>query len=102
MAVDVRRPLKKYLPHLLQAQTDSLNEADTVQRLTRVFEDVFGYDPMSDITRESAIKDRYCDVALKIDGVIRMLVEVKSGGTVLRHKHIERRRTTRPTATSSG
>jgi hypothetical protein len=89
MAIDVRRPLKKYLPHLIQAQTDTLNEADTVQRLIRVFEDVFGYDSMSDITRESAIKDRYCDVALKIDGVIRMLVEVKSGGTVLRHKHIE-------------
>jgi predicted type IV restriction endonuclease len=89
MAIDVRRPLKKILPHLLQAQADTLNEADTVQRLIKVFEDVFGYDPMSEITRESAVKDRYCDVALKLDGVIRMLVEAKSGGTVLRHKHIE-------------
>lgn len=88
-AVDIRKPLKKYLPHLLQAQAESLNEADTVQRLTKVLEDVFGYDPMSEISRESAIKDRFCDLALKVDGATRLLIEVKSGGTVLRHKHIE-------------
>lgn len=89
MAADIRKPLKKYLPHLVQAQQESLNEADTVQRLTKVFEEVFGYDPMSEISREAAIKDRFCDLALKIDGSIRLLIEVKSGGTVLRHKHIE-------------
>lgn len=89
MPPDIRKPLKKYLPHLIQAQVDALNEADTVQRLSRVLEDVFGYDPMGEITRESAIKDKFCDLALKIDGAIRLLVEVKSGGTVLRNKHIE-------------
>jgi predicted type IV restriction endonuclease len=89
MAIDIRKPLKKYLPHLAQAQTDNLNEADTVQRMIKVFEDVLGYDAMTEISRESAIKDRYADVALKIEGAIRLLVEVKSAGTVLRHKHIE-------------
>jgi predicted type IV restriction endonuclease len=89
MSADIRKPLKKYLPHLLKAQEEGLNEADTVQRLIKVFEEVLGYDPMSDITREAAVKDRFVDVALKIDGAIKLLVEVKSGGTVLRHKHIE-------------
>ena len=89
MAIDIRKPLKKYLPHLMKAQEENLNEADTVQRLIKVFEDVFEYDPMGDISREAAIKDRFVDVALKIDGTIRLLVEAKSAGTVLREKHTE-------------
>lgn len=27
MPVDIRRPLKKFLPHLLQAKAENLNEA---------------------------------------------------------------------------
>jgi predicted type IV restriction endonuclease len=86
---DIRKPLKKYLPHLLQAQADNLNEADTVQRLVKVFEDVLGYDAMTEISREASVKEKYVDVALKIDGVVKLLVEAKAAGTVLRHKHIE-------------
>lgn len=86
---DVKRTLKKFLPHLIQAKTDSLNEADTVQRIIKVFESVLGYSLLSEITRESNIKDKYVDLAIKIDGRIRLLVEVKSAGTVLRDRHIE-------------
>ncbi len=89
MAVDIRKPLKKYIPHLLKAQTDNLNEADTVRRLLKVFEDVFGYDPMSEISSEASIKDKFVDVALKVEGTIRLLVEVKSAGSTLRDRHIE-------------
>ena len=52
MPVDIRKQLKKLLPYLLQAQADKLNEADTVQRLIKFFEDVLGYDGMTDISRE--------------------------------------------------
>lgn len=89
MPVDVQKPLKKYLPHLLKAQEDNLNEADTVQRLSKVFEEVFGYDAMSEISREAAIKDKFVDIALKIDGTLRLLVEAKAAGVVLRDRHIE-------------
>lgn len=89
MAVDIRKPMKKYVPHMLKAREDNLNEADTVQRLIKVFEDVLGYDALSDITRETAVKDRFCDVALKVDGTIRILVEAKSAGTPLRDRHTE-------------
>lgn len=89
MAVDIRRPLKKFLPHLLQAKADNLNEADTVQRIIKVFEDVLGYSTLTEITRESNIKDKYVDLAIKIDGAIKLLVEVKSAGTALRDRHIE-------------
>jgi predicted type IV restriction endonuclease len=89
MAVDIRKPLKKYLPHLLKAREDNLNEADTVLRLIKVFEDVFEYDPMTDISKEAAVKEKFVDVALKVDGTIRLLVEVKSAATTLRDRHIE-------------
>jgi predicted type IV restriction endonuclease len=89
MPVDISRPLKKYLPHLLQAQRDNLNEADTVQRLIKVFEDVLGYDSLTEISREAQLKNKYVDMALKIDGVIRLLVEAKAAGVTLRDRHIE-------------
>jgi hypothetical protein len=89
MAIDIRKPLKKFLPHLLQAAQDNLNEADTVQRLIKVFEDVLGYDALSEISREASVKDKFVDVALKIDGATRVLVEAKSASTTLRDRHIE-------------
>jgi hypothetical protein len=89
MAVDIRRPLKKFLPHLLQAKADNLNEADTVQRVIKVFEDVLEYSALEEITRETNIKDKYVDLAIKIDGGIKLLVEVKAAGVALRDRHIE-------------
>jgi len=35
------------------------------------------------------VKDKYVDLALKIDDTIRLLVEAKSAGTPLRDRHIE-------------
>jgi predicted type IV restriction endonuclease len=89
MSVDVKRALRKFLPHLVQAKADNLNEADTVQRIIKVFEDVLGYSALTEITRESNIKDKYVDLAIKIDGTIRILVEAKAAGVALRDRHIE-------------
>ena len=89
MATNIQKPLKKLLPFLLGAQEENLNEADTIQRLVKVFEQVLGYDAMTEITREKQIKDKYCDIAIKTDGVIRFLVEAKSAGMTLRDRHIE-------------
>jgi predicted type IV restriction endonuclease len=89
MAIDIRKPLKKFLPHLLQAQADNLNEADTLQRLVKFFEDVLGYSAMTDLTREQQIKEKYVDLAVKVDGVVRLLVEAKAAGVTLRDRHIE-------------
>jgi len=89
MSVDLKRSLKKYTPFFIQAQKDNLNEADTVQRLIKVFEEVFGYDLMTDISREAHMKNKFVDIALKVDGVVRLLVEVKAAGETLRDRHIE-------------
>lgn len=89
MPVDIRKSLKKIAPHLLAAREQNLNEADTVQRLVKVFEEVLGYDSWSEITREMQIKERYCDLAIKMDGAVKFLVEAKSAATDLRDRHIE-------------
>jgi predicted type IV restriction endonuclease len=89
MAPDIHKALKKFAPFLLQAQTDNLNEADTVQRVVKFFEEVLGYDVMQEITRETQIKDRYVDLAVKLDGTIKLLIEVKAAGTTLRDRHID-------------
>ena len=85
----IKRSLKKALPHLLEAQEQNLNEADTVFRIVKVFEDVLGYNSLTEITRETQLRSKYIDIALKIDDVIRLLVEVKRAGVTLRDRHIE-------------
>ena len=89
MPVDIRKPLKKLLPHLIKGQEDNLNEADTVQRIIKMFDEVLGYDPMTEITRETQVKDKYVDVAIKLDGTTRLLIEAKAAGVILRDRHIE-------------
>ncbi len=89
MSVDIRKPLKKILPHLTKAAEDNLNEADTRQRISKVLEDALGYDPLTEVTREAQVKEKYVDIAVKIDGVIKFLIEVKSAATTLRDRHID-------------
>ena len=86
---DIRRPLKKFLPHLLKAKQGALNEADTVQRIILFLNEVLGYDLLTEITRESQIKSRYVDIAIKLDGQIRLLIEAKSADTTLRMRHLD-------------
>jgi hypothetical protein len=74
-----------------EARERGSNESDTVMYLVKFFEEVFGYDSLKgEISKELSIKDRYCDLALKIDGAVRVLVEVKAAGQKsLAEKHIE-------------
>lgn len=88
-SIDIRKSIKKYLPFLLEAREAGLSEADTMQRIIKILEDALGYDGMREITREQAIKDRYVDLAIKIDGNIQLLIEVKAANVQLRDKQIE-------------
>lgn len=89
MAADIRKDLKKFLPILIKAKDENLSEADTVTRLFKFLEDVLGYDPLAELTGESKIKDKFVDLAVKIGGTTRFLIEAKSAGTTLRKRHIE-------------
>jgi len=89
MRVDIRKSLRKFTPILLDARDANLNEADTVLRLCRFFEEVLGYDGIRDISREAELKGKYVDISVKIDGRTRLLVEAKAAAVRLRDKHID-------------
>lgn len=66
-----------------------INEADTVVIVSDVLSDIFGYDKYSEITREFAIRNTYCDLAIKIGEDVQFLIEVKAIGITLYEKHIK-------------
>jgi hypothetical protein len=89
MTVDIRKPLKQASRYLLEARDVGLNEADTVVRLRKFFEEVLGYDRLHDISSEAQMKYKYVDLCLKIDGRVCLLVEAKAAGQKLRERQIE-------------
>jgi predicted type IV restriction endonuclease len=88
----IRGSLRKLLPHLLQAQEQTLNEADTLQRVVKVLEEALGYDGMTEISGETVVKRKFVDLAVKTEGTVRFLVEVKAAGTALRDRHTDQAR----------
>lgn len=80
--------LKKYKKILIKAQSQDINESDTVMIITDLLQDVFGYDKFSDITSEYAIKKTFCDLAIKVNDEVKLLIEVKSAGLNLKDIHL--------------
>ena len=89
MPVDITKDFRKFIPIFRKTFEQNINEAETSLRISKFFEDVLGYDIFEEISKEHMIKDRYVDYAIKLDGRIEYLVEVKQGGIKLREKHIE-------------
>jgi hypothetical protein len=79
--------IKRYQPILSQAKARDVGEADTVTIIKDVLADVFGYDKYSEVTSEHAIRGTYCDLALKLDGSVACLIEVKAIGLELKDQH---------------
>jgi predicted type IV restriction endonuclease len=85
----IRSALKKYQPVLAAAKLRDINESDTVVIVTDLLQDIFGYDKYAEITSEHAIRCTYCDLAIKMDGVLSLLIEVKAIGLDLKVNHIK-------------
>ena len=73
---------------LRKAKDRDINEADTGTIVTDILGRVFGYDKYSEVTREYAIRGRYCDLAIEIEGEIKYLIEVKAIGLDLKENHL--------------
>src|SRR5215212_2858261 len=88
---DVLFQLRRFAAAFRDARDRGANESDTVMYLVKFCEEVLGYDSLKgEISKELAIKDRFCDVALKVDGSVKLLVEAKAAGLKgLVEKHIE-------------
>lgn len=65
-----------------------VSEADTVTVVKDILAEVFGYDKYAELTSEHQIKGTFCDLAIKLDGKLRYLIEVKSAGLDLKDSHI--------------
>jgi predicted type IV restriction endonuclease len=83
--------LTRYAQIFKEARERGANESDTVMYLVKMFEDVLGFDSLAnEISKEVAIKDKYCDFCTKIDGEIEYIVEAKSAAhKTLKEKDIE-------------
>lgn len=74
----ITKGLKKFQPILQKAQSADLNESDTVTIITDMLCEIFGYDKYENITSEFAIKKTYCDLAIKLNEKIPLLIECKA------------------------
>jgi hypothetical protein len=73
---------------LADAQKRDVNESDTVTIVTDILGEVLGYDKYSEITSEHAIRSTFCDIAIRLDGELAVLLEVKAVGLDLKDNHI--------------
>jgi hypothetical protein len=80
--------LKKYQRIAIAQQKADVAEADTVTLVKDILADVFGYDKYEELTAEHQIKSTFCDLAIKIGGQLRLLIEVKSAGNSLSDNHL--------------
>ncbi len=81
--------LKYYQPILAAARARDANEPDTVTIVKDVLADLFGFDKYAELTGEHAIRGTYVDLAVKIDGRLELLVEVKAVGFELKDPHVK-------------
>jgi hypothetical protein len=85
----IRDGLKRFQPILSAAKARDVNESDTVVIVTDLLQYVFGYDKYSEITSEHMIRGTFCDLAVKINGSLAFLLEVKAIGSELKDQHVK-------------
>lgn len=81
--------IKRYQSVLAAAKSRDVGEADTVTIVKDMLAEVFGYDKYAEVTSEFAIRGTYCDLAIKVDGVLQTLIEVKAVGLELKEAHVK-------------
>jgi hypothetical protein len=84
----IKDALKRFKPILEQAKARDVGEADTSTLVKDMLSEVFGYDKYTEITAEHQIKGTFCDLALKVDGKLTLLIEVKAIGSELKEGYI--------------
>lgn len=85
----IKTELKKLRPALASAKERDVNESDTGLLVAAILSDVLGYDRFLEITSEYAIRGTYCDLAVKLDGKLKLLIEVKAIGIDLKDTHLK-------------
>jgi hypothetical protein len=80
--------LRRYQPIVRKLAERDISEADTVTVIKDMLCDIFGYDKYSELTSEQQIRGTFCDLAIRVEGKVHYLAEVKSAGTSLNEAHL--------------
>ncbi|PKP99279.1 MAG: restriction endonuclease subunit R [Alphaproteobacteria bacterium HGW-Alphaproteobacteria-15] len=80
--------LKKYQRIVRQIAERDVSEADTVTVIKDMLCEIFGYDKYTELTSEQQIRGTFCDLAIRVEGKVHYLAEVKSAGTNLSENHL--------------
>lgn len=89
IATRIADGLKRFQSIVESAKARDVNESDTVVLLTGILSEILGYDKYTDITTEMSIRGTYCDLALKINGNVKLLLEAKAVGLELKEAHVK-------------
>ena len=81
--------VKRYQSVLSSAKSRDVGESDTVTIVVDILTYVFGYEKYAEITSEFAIKGNRCDLAIKLDGTLQLLIEVKAVGLDLKENFVK-------------
>lgn len=84
----IGQSLKTYQAVAASHKSKDVSEADTVTLVKDILAYCFGYDKYQELTSEQQIRGTYCDLAVKIDGTIKYLIEVKAAGVALNDGHL--------------
>jgi predicted type IV restriction endonuclease len=87
--LDRARPaLRRYRKVLDSARKRDVNESDTSVIVNDMLTELLGYDKYNDITTEFAVRSTFCDLAIKCDGRVQYLIEVKPIGAELKELYL--------------
>ena len=89
MLPNIKPALRKFARHFNELRAQKANESNTVDRLRHFFEEVLGYDRITEISSETEMKGKYVDLCLKIEASICLLVEAKAAAMQLRVRYID-------------
>lgn len=81
--------LKKFQTVANSHKTKDVSEADTVTLVKDILASIFGFDKYDELTSEQQIRGTFCDLAVKIDGNIKYLIEVKAAAITLNNAHMQ-------------
>jgi hypothetical protein len=86
---DRARPaLRRFQKVLESARKRDVNESDTSVIVSDLVTEILGYDKYQEVTTELSVRSTFCDLAIKLNGRLQYLIEVKSIGTELKDTHL--------------
>jgi hypothetical protein len=89
MDKDFKKNVSRFAQIFKDSQETGEREANVMMYVVQFLKDVLKYDVFSEISKEYQIKDKYCDIAIKLNGRVAMLIETKQPGIKLAKHHLD-------------